>query len=77
MSRKAATRRPAGWVPQQHGAWAMLVVPYLVGAGMALRRGASLPWLAALGCFWLLGYFAFNAAILGVAVNLLAGSAAG
>ena len=37
MSRKAATRRPAGWVPQQHGAWAMIVVPLLAGLVLSAR----------------------------------------
>ncbi|MBK5250875.1 MAG: YwiC-like family protein, partial [Actinomycetales bacterium] len=25
-------RRGPGWVPNQHGAWAMLIVPFAVGA---------------------------------------------
>lgn len=53
--------RKVGWVPRQHGAWAMLVVPY--GAGVILRaRSETLAWhLVPLLAFWLLGYFAFNA----------------
>ncbi len=54
--------RRTGWVPAQHGAWAMLVVPFLVGVAMRVRDGLPLPWflLPLLG-FWMLGYFAFNA----------------
>src|ERR1019366_9068822 len=50
--------RGPGWVPNQHGAWAMLIVPFAVGA---LDTGPSwrhLPLLFA----WLAGYFAFFAA---------------
>ena len=51
-----------GWVPAQHGAWAMLVVPYAVGVLTRVRDGLPLPWfLAPLLAFWLLAYFAFNA----------------
>ena len=63
-----ARHRNDGWVPQQHGAWAMLVVPILVGGiwrirdgGMDLRDWLLLP---ALAVAWILGYFAFNAATL-------------
>lgn len=58
----AATRN--GWVPKQHGAWAMLIVPYLLGVVMAVRAGVAGPWLLPLFAFWMLGYFAFNAASL-------------
>ncbi|MGW1641016.1 YwiC-like family protein [Streptomyces lavendulae] len=41
------------WVPDQHGAWAMLLVPFLAGTLLAPRPGpAHLLLLAA----WLLGY---------------------
>ncbi|NYE02534.1 hypothetical protein BJY21_003718 [Kineosphaera limosa] len=56
---RAARRRPrvASWVPRQHGAWAMLLLPFLAGA---LRSGFV--WLhLLLLAFWLAGYFAFNA----------------
>ena len=50
-------RRSPGWVPNQHGAWAMLVTPLLVGI---LAAGPSWPHLP-LAAFWILGYFAFFA----------------
>ena len=55
-------RTSLGWVPRQHGAWAMLVVPALVGARLAAELG-TLGWATAtvIGA-WLVGYFAFNAA---------------
>ena len=58
MSRKAATRRPAGWVPQQHGAWAMLLVPFVAGVLRSHGAWIQLPLLG----FWLLAYLAFQAA---------------
>lgn len=56
-------RRPAPrWVPKQHGAWAMLVVPWLLGAILRLRAGETASHLLPLlGC-WLAGYVAFHAA---------------
>ena len=50
-------RRSPGWVPNQHGAWAMLVAPLLVGALAAGLRWSHL----LLAVFWGLGYFAFFA----------------
>ena len=50
-------RRPAGWVPNQHGAWAMLILPLAVGALRAGPRWVHLWLLAA----WLIGYLAFQA----------------
>lgn len=50
--------RRAGWVPNQHGAWAMLAVPVLVGAvvsGVTWRHGLLL-------VSWLVAYLAFFAA---------------
>ncbi|SMO69844.1 YwiC-like family protein [Propioniciclava tarda] len=56
-------RRRGGWIPQQHGAWAMLVVPYLVGLLLRVRDGVSWElFLLPLAFFWLIGYFTFNAA---------------
>lgn len=46
-----------GWVPNQHGAWAMLAGPLLVGVLASGPSWVHLP-LAAL---WFLGYFAFFA----------------
>ncbi|WP_420176010.1 YwiC-like family protein [Luteococcus sp. OSA5] len=56
MSAKAK----GAWIPQQHGAWAMLVVPLVVG--LALRSRDGLPaWVWPLSVTWLVGYFCFNA----------------
>ena len=50
-------RRSPGWVPNQHGAWAMLTTPLAVGAlASGLRREHLL-----LAAFWFAGYFAFFA----------------
>jgi hypothetical protein len=45
-------------MPNQHGAWAMLIVPFAVGALDEGLRWRHLPLLFA----WLVGYFAFFAA---------------
>ncbi|MFD7541632.1 YwiC-like family protein [Streptomyces sp. NPDC059819] len=42
------------WLPNQHGAWAMLAVPFLAGTFLGHPRWVHLPLLAA----WLLGYLA-------------------
>lgn len=50
------------WVPQQHGAWAMLIVPFVLGL-VAASTANQLGWAhLVLGLFWFLGYFTFNAA---------------
>lgn len=58
-SRPASPRRLGpGWVPREHGAWAMLVVPVVVGAlvaGPAWRHALLL-------VAWLAAYCAFSAA---------------
>ena len=59
----SATRRGVrgpGWVPNQHGAWAMLASPLLVGALAAGPSWVHLP----LAAFWFAGYFAFFASSL-------------
>ncbi|MFD7032738.1 YwiC-like family protein [Streptomyces sp. NPDC059917] len=55
--RPAAPRRSWArrWLPDQHGAWAMLAVPFLVGVLLAPRPRAA---HAALFGAWLLGYVA-------------------
>lgn len=60
--RKRRRRLGPGWVPSQHGAWAMLLVPFLAGAIRSHGAWIHLPMLA----FWIVGYFAFNAAALWV-----------
>lgn len=50
------------WIPQQHGAWAMTILPFLLGAIAAAR--AEVLGFAHLTLFlcWMVGYFAFHAA---------------
>jgi YwiC-like protein len=52
-----AGRPGPGWVPNQHGAWAMLATPLVVGV---LASGPSLVQLP-LAAFWFTGYLAFFA----------------
>lgn len=56
--RPASTRRRT-WVPNQHGAWAMLALPIVVGLVAAVRLGAFAWWSLPLAGAWLIGYFAF------------------
>ncbi len=51
-------RRSPGWVPDQHGAWAMLAVPLLVGVVLGGPTRTHL----ILALTWFAGYFAFFAA---------------
>ncbi|MFD6093827.1 YwiC-like family protein [Oerskovia sp. NPDC060338] len=51
-------RRGPGWVPDQHGAWAMLAVPLLVGVVLGGPAWVHVP----LAVLWFVGYFAFFAA---------------
>ena len=51
-------------MPRQHGAWAMLVVPYLAGLVMARDARPLDAGDATLGLTWLLAYFAYNSATL-------------
>ncbi len=57
-------RKAPGWLPRQHGAWAMLVVPFAVGLILRGREGGLPPFVWPLFACWMLGYFAFNAASL-------------
>lgn len=72
--KKAAQRKPRGrkgispWVPNQHGAWAMLISPAVLGlisgVVMLLRTDAPLSRLGVLLAVlvaWFFGYFAFFA----------------
>ncbi|WP_147675047.1 YwiC-like family protein [Nigerium massiliense] len=64
-SRRRPQAKKAGWIPQQHGAWAMLFVPYVAGSLLCVRHGTAIPTYAwVLLFFWLAGYFCFNAASL-------------
>lgn len=51
-----------GWVPLQHGAWAMMIVPYVLGAIRAAQTGVFGWGHVTLFAFWMLGYFTFNSA---------------
>ena len=59
--------KPTGWVPRQHGAWAMLAVPALLGIAARLRWGGDggpATYLISLVAAWFAGYFWFSAASL-------------
>ncbi|GAB2462424.1 YwiC-like family protein [Xylanimonas ulmi] len=53
--------RSGGWVPNQHGAWAMLALPFLVGVARGAADGALRPVLVPLLALWFVGYFAYFA----------------
>ncbi|WP_160149040.1 YwiC-like family protein [Arcanobacterium ihumii] len=55
--RKKARRQAKGWVPNYHGAWAMVTFPILLGIYLAGFGSKHLILLA----FWWVGYFAFFA----------------
>ena len=54
--------RTAGWLPNQHGAWAMLVVPFAAGTILTWRAGTLGAYVIPMFATWMLGYFAFHAA---------------
>lgn len=54
-------RKAGGWVPNQHGAWAFVIVPSLLGIVWAALNGQFRASLPVLFITWLLGYFAFFA----------------
>lgn len=54
-------RRVRQFVPPQHGAWAMLLLPYTVGVALAGPRWPHLPLLGAWLTGYLLSYYAFQA----------------
>lgn len=58
-------RMSPGWIPNQHGAWAMLISPFLVGVVASKPHWVHLP----LALFWMLGYFAFFATSLWLKAN--------
>lgn len=51
----------SGWVPNQHGAWAMVTIPWLLGAWLRFHEGRGAAYALVLGLFWLAGYFTFHA----------------
>mgnify|MGYP002735542183 CR=1 FL=1 len=46
-----------GWITNQHGAWAMMLVPLLVGSLL----GGPTWWQALLSFAWVVAFFFFNA----------------
>jgi hypothetical protein len=59
--RPARRRTARQFVPPQHGAWVMLLLPYVVGIAAAGFRIADLPLLGAWLAGYLLSYFALLA----------------
>lgn len=57
-ARTRRRRRSPGWVPDYHGAWAMIIVPPLVGIWLSGPTWLHLPLVA----LWWVGYFLFFAA---------------
>jgi len=60
-TRPARRRTVRQFVPPQHGAWAMLLLPYLIGVILAGFRWPDLPLLGAWIAGYLLSYFALQA----------------
>ncbi len=52
-------RGSSGWMPNQHGAWAMLVVPWLLGFAWLVRNDGDIFSSVLLLACWMVGYFAF------------------
>lgn len=52
-------RLPAEWLPRQHGAWAMLFLPFIVGVALRVQEGHFNIFAVPLLLLWLVGYFAF------------------
>lgn len=48
-------------MPNQHGAWAMIIIPWVLGAWLRFHEGRGEAYALALGPFWLAGYFTFHA----------------
>lgn len=59
--RRARNRRRRQFIPPQHGAWAMLVLPYLAGVAVAGFAWPDLPLLGAWIAGYLLSYYALQA----------------
>ncbi|WBT08550.1 YwiC-like family protein [Corynebacterium sp. SCR221107] len=57
------SKRKAHWIPNQHGAWAMLVTPAVAGAitGLGLSGGRGAGVVVLIFGAWFAGYFAFFA----------------
>lgn len=61
VGQRHSARRRRQFLPPQHGAWAMLVVPYLVGVLFAGPSWPQLPLLVAWFGGYLLSYYVFLA----------------
>lgn len=61
MKRKKHPPAPE-WLPQAHGAWAMLLLPFLVG--LSWHEGQPPNYVWPLLPAWLFGYFAHNALVM-------------
>lgn len=59
--RRSSKGGSAGWVPGQHGAWAMLILPFLVGLIYGVQDSGLHAVTLPLFALWMVGYFAFNA----------------
>lgn len=59
--RRGRKKLPVEWLPQQHGAWAMLFLPFIVGVVLRLQEVGFRPFVVPLLLLWLVGYFAFHA----------------
>ncbi|SDQ67017.1 YwiC-like family protein [Thermostaphylospora chromogena] len=59
-AKRPAAKRWRRFVPPQHGAWAMLAVPYLAGLLAAGYRWPDLPLLGAWLAGYLLSYYVFQ-----------------
>ncbi|MFV0451055.1 MAG: YwiC-like family protein [Propioniciclava sp.] len=62
MRPSAPRHRAPRWVPNQHGAWAMLLIPFLVGVIARAEAARPALFLVPLFVCWIVGYFAFYAA---------------
>ncbi|MDO5736666.1 MAG: YwiC-like family protein [Propionibacteriaceae bacterium] len=58
---KPRKRGSQGWVPNHHGAWAMLVVPWVLGFVHVVRHGGDALSSLLMLVVWFLGYFTFFA----------------
>jgi hypothetical protein len=60
-ARPVKKKHSPGWVPNQHGAWAMLIAPYVVGLVATIAAGRFGGADVVLFALWIVGYFAFYA----------------
>ncbi|MDO5683838.1 MAG: YwiC-like family protein, partial [Propionibacteriaceae bacterium] len=58
---KSRPSTQTGWMPNQHGAWAMLIAPFWLGAILRTQEVGWAWWCIPLFAAWLVGYLAFAA----------------